>query len=173
MRLSVRRRIFLVRRVNVIGVNRLPITSASPWRRRAVHPAFRLPLRDRLLGRQFGLPDAARDGGEKRRGRLPAWSQKDVPTRSAPYLHPAQTRDRQKMSNSDSRINMRVAAVRCICPPDNLTPRGPTTVSRPSSSVGRSVSMTPSRIARFRSSQFHGNPMRMLSLSFSLKSFGV
>ena len=70
-------------------------------------------------------------------------------------------------------MNIRAAAVRCICPPDNFTPRGPTIVSRPSSSVGKSVSMTPSRIERLRASQSHGNPMRMLSLSFSLKSFGV
>ena len=45
-------------------------------------------------------------------------------------------------SSSGSRTNMRAAAVRWICPPESLTPFGPTLVSRPCSNSRRSSSIT-------------------------------
>lgn len=51
--------------------------------------------------------------------------------------------DRSSMTRrSGCRTNIRAAAVRWICPPESFTPRGPTIVSRPCSSVSPSRSST-------------------------------
>ena len=53
-------------------------------------------------------------------------------------------------SSSGSRISMRAAALRCTCPPESRTPRGPTTVSSPCSSAATSGSSTAWRTAACR-----------------------
>lgn len=53
-------------------------------------------------------------------------------------------------NSSDSRTNIRAAAVRCSCPPESLTPLGPITVSNPLSNVLRSSSSAAAQIAAGR-----------------------
>ena len=63
--------------------------------------------------------------------------------------------------SSASLTSMRTAAVRWICPPDNLTPLGPTRVSRPPSISSRSVSKTACSTALFKSTESSDSPSKI------------
>ena len=92
-------------------------------------------------------------------------------------------------NNSAWRTNMRAAAARWICPPESLTPRGPTTVSSPWLSKAMSSANTAERSAVHRTASSScpcpppapssGGlapgcaPMSMLSRSVSLNKRGV